>query len=53
VAEKKTDLDDVDNPDLWFVDTGATVHMTPYKNKLSNINKQDSSDIITMGNGSH
>jgi Zinc knuckle len=43
VSEMMTNLDEyllsrigeeVNNPDLWIADTGATVHMTPYKNKL-------------------
>jgi hypothetical protein len=41
----------IEDTDLWIADTGATVHMTPYIDKLSNI-KSQGLDIITMGNGS-
>jgi hypothetical protein len=43
---------EVNNPDLWIADTGAIVHMTPYKDKLINVKTQITSNVITMGNGS-
>jgi hypothetical protein len=45
------DNGNIEDTDLWIADTGATVHMTPYIDKLSNI-KSQGSDIITMGNRS-
>jgi hypothetical protein len=37
---------------ILIADTGATVHMTPYKDKLINVKTQSTSNVIIMGNGS-
>ena len=42
----------VDDPDLWIADTGASVHMTPYVNKLTKIEQSNNMGTVTMGNGS-
>jgi hypothetical protein len=41
----------LDNPNLWIVDTGASVHMTPHCNDKINVKKAKGNDAITMGNG--
>ena len=41
----------LDDPNVWIADTAATVHMTPYRNGISNVRKATGADSITMGNG--
>jgi len=36
---------------LWIADTGASVHMTPYFDKLTNVKTDNEVSKITMGNG--
>ena len=61
VLEDKKKLDEylfcsvigsVDDPDLWIADTGASVPMTPYVNKLTNTEQSNNMGTVTMGNGS-
>lgn len=37
----------------WFLDTGASAHMTPDANQLDNILNYSGSDHVTVGNGAH
>jgi hypothetical protein len=47
-----TDNEDMMNdPDIWIVDTAATVHMTLHCQGLVNLQKVNDGDNITMGNG--
>jgi hypothetical protein len=41
----------LEDPDLWIADTAATVHMTPYRSDLTNLQKLEECNLITMGNG--
>jgi hypothetical protein len=40
----------VNNPNVWIADSGATVHMSPYKIGMRNLRKATVEDAITMGN---
>jgi hypothetical protein len=45
-----TDQQILNDPNVWIGDTGATVHMTPYQNGITNIRKGSKNDAVTMGN---
>jgi len=38
-------------PNVWIAETGATVHSSPYKQEMENIQKPQTANAITMGNG--
>ena len=38
------------DPNVWIGDTGATVHMTPYEDGLTNLREATKDDGVTMGN---
>jgi len=38
-------------PNLWIVDTGATIHNTPHENRMSQTRKGTESDSVMVGNG--
>jgi hypothetical protein len=40
----------LNDPNVWIADSGATVHMTPYKIGMRNLRKATVEDAITMGN---
>jgi hypothetical protein len=40
----------LNDPNVWIADSGATVHMTPYKIGMRNLRKATAEDAITMGN---
>jgi hypothetical protein len=50
--EFPTDQKFLDNPNVWIGDTGASVHMSPYRSGMHDLKKAKSVDAITMANGS-
>jgi hypothetical protein len=40
----------LNDPNVWIADSGATVHMSPYKIGMRNLRKATVEDAITMGN---
>jgi hypothetical protein len=41
----------LDDPNVWVGDTGATVHMTPHRTGMTNVQQASGKDAVTMGNG--
>jgi hypothetical protein len=50
--EFPTDQKCLDNPSVWIRDTGASVHMSPHRNGMRDLQKAKPVDAITMANGS-
>jgi hypothetical protein len=50
--EFPTDQKFLDNPNVWIGDTGDSVHMSPHRNGMRDLQKAKSVDAITMANGS-
>jgi hypothetical protein len=50
--EFPTDQKFLDNPNVWIGDTGASVHMSPHRSGMRDLQKAKSVDVITMANGS-
>jgi hypothetical protein len=40
----------LNDPNVWIGDTGATVHVTPHKNGITNVRKGCKKDAVTVGN---
>jgi hypothetical protein len=41
----------LEDPSVWVGDTGATVHMTPHRQGMTNLKTASGKDAVTMGNG--
>ena len=41
----------LDDPNVWIVDTGATVHSMPHAAGMVDIKRASGMDSVTMGNG--
>jgi hypothetical protein len=41
----------LEDPNIWVGDTGATVHMTPHRQGMTNLKTASGQDAVTMGNG--
>jgi hypothetical protein len=41
----------LNNPNVWIVDTAATVHSTPHKVGLTEPKKASATNLVRMGNG--
>jgi len=42
----------LDDPNVWIGDTGATMHMTPFADGLSNLRNANTNESVTMANKS-
>ena len=46
----QTEIELLNDPDVWIGDTGATVHMSPHKGGMTNVRQGSKEDAVTMGN---
>ena len=46
----QTEIELLNDPDVWIGDTGATVHMSPHKGGIMNVRQGSKEDAVTMGN---